>query len=102
LPPASIGIDFDPGGLIVQDHAPGEAAQQLADHIVSVRACDAVRDLAQSRGVPVQLGRGTVDFAEIFSVLERNQFSGYTVIEGAPPDPVRQSAEAIEYLKSLF
>jgi sugar phosphate isomerase/epimerase len=102
LPDSSLGVDFDPGALVQHDHSPADAIQALAPWVVSVRACDGVRDLSQGRAVPVQLGRGSVDFPDLFSVLERQQYGGYILIEGQAPDPVRSAAEAIEYLKSLF
>lgn len=102
LPEGSLAIDFDPAGLILHGHSPGEAIQVLAASIASMRACDAVRDLAQGRAVAVQLGRGSVDFAELFSVLERQRYNGYILVEGQPPDPARRVAEGIDYLKSLF
>jgi sugar phosphate isomerase/epimerase len=97
-----IAVDFDPGALLVNDHSPSAAVQELATDVVAVRACDGVRDLSQGRGVAVQLGRGSVDFAEIFSVLERNQFNGFVVVEGQPPDPVQTATDAVEFLKSMF
>ncbi len=102
LPEGSLAIDFDPAGLIVHTHSPGEAIQALAPWVASVRACDAVRDLSQGRAVAVPLGRGSVDFAELFSVLERQQFSGYILVEGQPPEPEQRVADGIAYLKSLF
>jgi sugar phosphate isomerase/epimerase len=67
LPAGTLGVDLDPGSLVMEGHSPETAMRRLADQVVSFRAFDAVRD-ASGRGMHVQLGRGSVDFPLMFAI----------------------------------
>jgi sugar phosphate isomerase/epimerase len=102
LPPGSLGVNFDPGNLVVNNFSVNEAVDALAEHVLHVHAKDGVRDLAQGRGVEVPLGRGSVDFAQLLGVLEEHQYRGYFTIEREnADDPVFEIGQAVSYLKSL-
>jgi sugar phosphate isomerase/epimerase len=102
LPTGSIGVDLNPGLLVLNGHSPREAAAALADHVLHVHATDATRDVAQGRGFEVPLGRGSVDYSEILGILEERQYRGYLTIERRDSDdPVFEIAQAVKYLKSL-
>jgi sugar phosphate isomerase/epimerase len=102
LPPASLGVDLNPGLLIVNGHSPREAAAALSRHVLHVHATDGTRDLAQGRGLEVPLGRGSVDYAEILGLLEEQQYRGYLTIERRHSDnPVFEIEQAVKYLRSL-
>jgi sugar phosphate isomerase/epimerase len=78
------------------------ALESLASHVLHVHAKDAVRDLAQGRGMEVPLGRGSVDFPELIGTLEEREYRGYYVIErDRSDDPVYEIGQAVKYLKSL-
>lgn len=103
LPPMSIGIDFDPGDLIINGFSANEAMKILGEHVMCFRARDAVRDLAIGRGLEVQVGRGSVDWAELLGVLEQQNYQGYiTVDRQTDDDPVKQCGESLEYLTRIF
>jgi sugar phosphate isomerase/epimerase len=102
LDEGSIGVDFDPAGLIENGHSIRDAIPALGPYVRLVRARDAVRDRAQGRAVEVQLGRGSVDFPALFGELEDYAFRGNAVIErNAADDPQREIAQAVAYLKEL-
>lgn len=102
LPIGSLGVDFNPGVLIVNGHSPSEAIKSLASHVLHVHATDATRDLALGRGLEVPLGRGSVDYAEILGKLEENQYRGYlTVARRESENPLVEIAQAVKYLKSM-
>lgn len=102
LPPGSLGVNFDPGNLVVNNFSPADALTALAEHVLHVHAKDGVRDLAQGRGVEVPLGRGSVDFANLLGVLEEHQYRGYFTIEREnADDPLLEIGQAVSYLKSL-
>ena len=65
LPTGALGINLDPGNLIVNGFSPLEAVGALGRNIIHVHAKDGVRDLAKGRGLEVPLGRGPI------SVLSR-------------------------------
>ncbi|HTN74472.1 MAG TPA: sugar phosphate isomerase/epimerase family protein [Pirellulaceae bacterium] len=102
LPPGALGVNFDPGNLIVNGHSVTEAIRALGPHVVHVHAKDGVRDLSQGRGVEVPLGRGSVEFPELLGVLEEQQYRGYFTIEReASADPVYEIGEAVKFLKNI-
>jgi sugar phosphate isomerase/epimerase len=102
LPPGSIGVDLNPGLLVLNGHSPSEAVTALADHVLHVHATDATRDVAQGRGFQVPLGRGSVDYSEILGKLEERQYRGYLTIERRESDdPVFEISQAVKYLKSM-
>ena len=102
LPPGALGVDFDPGELIVRGQSVRDAMSALAPHVVHVHAKDAVRDLASNRGLETPLGRGSVDFPELLGALDEQQYRGYFTIErhGAA-DAVAEIGQAVQYLRSL-
>jgi sugar phosphate isomerase/epimerase len=102
LPDGSLGVDFDPGSLVIHDHAPEPAMRRLAKHVVSFRALDGVRD-ASGRTLYTQLGRGSVDFPILLSLLEEQRYNGYLIIERRlDSNPIDGCRQTIAYLKSLF
>ena len=103
LPAASqIAVNFDPGNLIINGFSCGEAVAALSPCIAHVHAKDAVRDLAQGRGVEVPLGRGSADFPALLGVLEESGYRGYFTIErDNAEDPAAEIGLAVQYLKNL-
>ncbi len=103
LPPHSLGVDFDPADFVINGFSPNDAVKILGEHVLNFRARDAVTDLSVGRGVEVQMGRGSVDWASLLGTLEEKNFTGYLTVErNAEDDSVLQCAQAIEYLSNLF
>lgn len=102
LPSGTIGIDFDPGSLLMHGHSPEDSLRKVAPHVLSFRAFDAVRD-GTGQAKHVQLGRGSVDFAMLFGLLEEHHYRGYIVVERRTDEHAGLSCQqTIEYLKSFF
>lgn len=102
LPERGIGIDLDPGNLIINGFSPAEAIEQLGAHVLHVHARDGVRDLARGRGLEVPLGRGSADFPALLGVLEEHQYRGYvTIARQDAEDPEFEIGQAVKYLQSL-
>ena len=102
LPEGAIGVNLDPGNLMVNGFSPVEAVQLLGPDVLHVHVKDAVRDLAQGRGVEVPLGRGSVDFPTLLAILEEQGYRGYFTIERErAEDPVAEVGYAVQYLKNL-
>lgn len=102
LPEGSLGINLDPGNLIVNGHSSTEAARLFGRDIIHVHAKDGVRDLAQGRGVETALGRGSVDFAELMGTLEESEYRGYFTIEREhSQNPVGEIGQAVQYLRAI-
>jgi sugar phosphate isomerase/epimerase len=102
LPEGGIGVDFDPGNLIIHGFSPLEAVQALGANILHVHARDAVRDLARGRGLEVPLGRGSADFPALLGALEDYQYRGFfTIARDDMDDPEHDVGLAIQYLRAL-
>jgi sugar phosphate isomerase/epimerase len=102
LDAGSIGVDFDPAGLIENGFSVDDGGRALGSYVRHLRARDAVRDRAQGRGVEVQLGRGSVDFPAVLGALEDFAYRGDVTIErNHADDPQREIAQAVAYLQQL-
>jgi sugar phosphate isomerase/epimerase len=102
LPPDSMGVAFDPAGLLMGGFSPTEAIGPLARHVVQLRARDAVRDFARSQTLEVPLGRGAVDLVALLGALEEYTFRGYVMVARSQvAEDQSEIAAAVEYLKNL-
>ena len=80
LPSDAIGVDLDPGNLIVNGFSPSEAVAALGSNILHVHARDGVQDLARRRALEVPLGRGSADFPALLGALEERGYRGYFTV----------------------
>lgn len=102
LPEGALGVDFDPGALIINGFSAEESYQALSRYVVHVRGKDGVKDLARGRGVEVPLGRGTVDFQMLIALLEEARYRGFiTVQREHPENPVQEVADGLAYLRNI-
>ena len=103
LPINSLGVDFDPADFLINGLSATDSIKTIGQHVMNFRARDAVHDLSQGRGVEVQLGRGSVDWASLLGTLEENNYTGYLTIERESEEhSIEQIGQAIEYLTNLF
>jgi sugar phosphate isomerase/epimerase len=97
-----IGVNLDPGNLIIHGFSCLEAVTALGSQILHVHAKDGVRDLAQGRGLEVPLGRGSADFPALLGALEEFGYQGYFTVEREmAEDPIAEIGYAVEYLRNL-
>lgn len=102
LPGGTVGVDFDPGSLIVHGHSPYEAVDALGASVLHVHASDGVQDLAEGRGLRVPIGQGCADFPALLDVLDQHRYRGwFTVADCDTDDTASELGDAIQYLKSL-
>jgi sugar phosphate isomerase/epimerase len=102
LPTGALGINLDPGGLIVHGFSATEATRELAPYVLHVHARDGVRDLARGRGLETPLGRGSVDFPELIGTLEEQGYRGFFTIQRERSDnPIEEIHQAAQYLSRL-
>jgi sugar phosphate isomerase/epimerase len=103
LPVHSLAIDFDPADFVINGFSPTAAMKILGPDVISFRARDAVTDLSQGRGLEVQLGRGSVDWAVLLGTLEEQNYDGYLTVERETEEnSLQECAQAMEYLTNLF
>src|SRR5487761_1114716 len=101
LPHGAVGVCLNPGALIINGFSPLDAIATLGPSISYFHAQDGVRDLAQGRGIEVQLGRGAADFPALLGALEEHGYRGYWTIQREKTEnPVAEIAQAVSYLKS--
>lgn len=101
-PAGLVGVDFDAGSLLINGFSPQAAIDALAEHVLHVHVRDAVRDLAQGRGLEVPLGRGSVDFPQILGRLEEHGYRGYLTVDRLQSEnPITEIGQAVQYLKNL-
>jgi sugar phosphate isomerase/epimerase len=102
LPPQGIGVDLDPGNLIVGGFSPLEAIAALGDQILHVHATDAVQDRARGRGMEVQLGRGSADYPALCGALEEHNYRGYfTLTREQSENAPLELGIGVKFLKNL-
>ena len=102
LPDGSLGVDLDPGMLVVNSHNVQAAVDSLAPHIMHVHATDGARDSARGRGVEVPLGRGSVDYPALLGALEERGYRGaFTIRRDSSSDPEFEIGQAVKFLRSL-
>lgn len=102
LPAGTVGVTFDPANLIINQFSPLEAIAALGPSIFHVHAQDAVRDLAQGRGINVPLGRGSADFPALLAALEEHDFRGYLTVERRESEqPLFEIEQAMKYLRNV-
>lgn len=102
LEPGALGVNFDPGSLIVNGYSAREAVDALARYTLHVHATDGVTDRARGRGIETPLGRGSVDLAEMLAVFEEHRYSGfYTIERQLASDPVTEVGQAVQYLRAI-
>ena len=103
LPQGAVGVDFDPGNLVINGFSASDSMTALSGRVLNFRARDAVQDLAAGRGLEVQLGRGSIDLAYLLSALEEKSYGGYITIERqTDQNAVTECGQAIEYLRNVF
>ena len=98
----ALAVNLNPGQLIAHGHSAIDAVESVGSHIQHVYANDGVRDLAQGRGLEVQLGRGSVDYPALLGALEERSYRGYfTIVRREATDPRAEVGQAVEFLESM-
>ncbi len=102
LPDGAMGVDFNPGNLLLRGFSPLEAVTALGPFILHVHATDAVCEEAGRRGSQVPLGEGSADFPALLGALDQHDYRGYfTITHHTAGDPAGEIAKAVEYLRRL-
>ena len=101
LPEGFLGIDLDPGGLLINGFSATEVVQQLGSSVIHVHARDGVRDLGRGRGTEVPLGRGEAEFPVLAAMLDQHNYRGYYTLQREGENAAVEIEQGVRYLKSL-
>jgi sugar phosphate isomerase/epimerase len=102
MEPGAIGVDFDPGNLIVSGYSPQEALEALGPSILHVHLSDARRDTAWGRGQLVGLGEGSADLPALLGALEARDYRGWlTLRTPESANPSEAVSQAVGYMRRL-
>lgn len=102
LPEGALGIDFNPGQLLLGGYSATEALDVLAPAVLHVTLLDAVASSGVRRGMPVPAGEGAVDFPALLGRLDEQGYRGWFGIPATEPDnALRQSGAVLRFLRSL-
>ncbi len=98
----TIGIALNPGNLIVNQFYDPTAIEKCGQHVLTVVARDAVRDVARGRGMEVPLGAGTADFPHILGALEQFDYRGWLLADRLHSEaPESDLQNAVKFLQRL-
>lgn len=101
LPEGYLGLDLDPGGMIIHGFSPQPVAEKLGRHVLHVHARDGVRDLGRGRGAEVPLGRGEAELPTLAALLDQQGYRGWYTLERGGENAALEIGQGVRYLKSL-
>lgn len=93
LPTGSLGIDLNPGKIILRGGVPDEMVAAVGSSILAVHLTDAARPRNRAVGEMVPLGQGEADFPAILSALEQRDYRGYFTLSGLDQDSALEEIE---------
>jgi sugar phosphate isomerase/epimerase len=99
---AGLGVNYDPGNLVMHGHDPYQAARDLGRRVVHAHAKDARAATASRAAQEVPLGHGDIDWTQLLGVLEEIDYRGWLVVEretGA--DQLADLAGGVAFLRRL-
>ena len=97
-----LGVNLDPAALVMAGLDPAAAARVLHDRLRHVRLRDGQTD-ADGAGTEVPVGRGEVEWQELFATLVEAEFDGWlTPDRTAGEDPVGDAVRAVSRLRDLL
>ncbi len=103
LPNGALQVDFDPAELMIYGFNTVEVMKAIGQYVSHFRARDAVKDLRGGPALEVQLGRGTIEFGELFAILEEHQYQGFVTLERTGEgNLINECSQGLEYLDNLF
>jgi len=102
LPEGSLGIDFNPGKLLLGGFSPQEMLSALGPWIVHVHASDARCGHAPGLAEPAAIGHGDADFPALLAALDERDYRGYfTLQQTTSGDPTRELTDAVSRFRRL-
>lgn len=102
LPEGSLTCDIVTGAMVVHGHDPAQGVADLAGHIGSLHATDAVAGPFAGRGRAVVLGTGQVELPPVLAALEERGYQGWIGLEPVEAREAREElVDAVDFVRSL-
>ncbi len=96
---AGLGVNLDPGNLVMREFDPYESTRALQGKVVHCQARDA-RKAGTSRATQeVPLGAGDIDWMQFLSVLEEIEYRGWLVVKRESGGGPQEMAAAVAFLR---
>jgi sugar phosphate isomerase/epimerase len=97
-----LGVNLDPGNLVMHGHDPYQAARALTGRVLHVHAKDARGSTASRAAQEVPLGAGDIDWVQFLAVLEEIDYRGWLVVERqSGSDLLADLTAGVEFLRRL-
>jgi L-ribulose-5-phosphate 3-epimerase len=102
LDTGGLGVNFDPGNLLLNGYDPVAELSALRGRIVHVHATDARRGGASRSIGAVLLGRGDLDWLQLAGNLAAQDYRGWVVVERAGNPTETDMATSVALLRRLI
>lgn len=102
LPHGALGVDFNPGNLMLGGFDPLETIAAVGQWILNVHVSDAVGGAGYRGGHPSSLGQGSADLPAILAALEERDYRGYFCLRSlSTVNPVEELTRAVEAMRRM-
>lgn len=96
-----VGINFDPGAIVMAGQNPARALEQFQAHLVHVMVRDGIRDMDGS-GLEVPVGRGEVAWEEVLALLDEAEYKHWLTVDRTQGnDRIGDIERAMKYLRNV-
>ncbi|MFN0195255.1 MAG: sugar phosphate isomerase/epimerase family protein [Planctomycetaceae bacterium] len=97
-----IGVNFDPLNFAFNGHKPATAIRTLHRWIVQYRLRDGQKDY-DGQGIEVPMGRGELDWNEIFALIHETEFQGWLIVDRTQgEDRLGDLSRAVQFAKTMI
>ncbi|MDA0832434.1 MAG: sugar phosphate isomerase/epimerase [Planctomycetota bacterium] len=97
-----IGVNYDPVNFLFNGQSPTETLRMLHPWIVQYRLRDGQKDY-DGLGIEVPMGRGELDWNELFALFHESEFSGWLVVDRTQGDDrVGDLTRAVQFAKTMI
>ncbi|MEX0728794.1 MAG: sugar phosphate isomerase/epimerase family protein [Planctomycetaceae bacterium] len=97
-----IGVNFDPVNFLFNGQSPADTLRLLHQWIVLYRLRDGQKDY-DGQGIEVPMGRGELDWNELFALFHETEFQGWLIVDRTQgDDKLGDLAKAVQFAKRMI
>jgi sugar phosphate isomerase/epimerase len=97
-----LGVNLDPGNLLMREFDPYESARALQGKVVHCHAKDARKAGTSRAAQEVTLGAGDIDWMQFLGVLEEVEYRGWLVVKRESGGGPQEMAAAVGFLRRFL